>query len=323
MKDFRLSRGLCAVIGEVLPGSHSTLQRLFTSSGAPGPPPEGSHEVKWKEWLFRIGNDPNVDTLKVLGGILEEWMDAPSSALSDNYTKWKDARERVVNALEENGLRYYRCGRLLPTGEQPASPEPTRATLRPAEDSLKPSGIAELLEILIKGLRKAMYPLARRRKGAQTLSFSSEYDVQDLLHTLLRPWVADIRPEEFTPSYAGSSTRMDFLLPKYKIVVELKFVRDSGHARKIGDELIVDIEHYRRHPDCEELWCVVYDQDHLLSNGAALQGPRRRTHNKGRQGERKGDDPVIVPCVANAPHESRRPPLRAPRVAAIYGYRSI
>ncbi len=116
-----------------------------------------------------------------------------------------------------------------------------------------------------------MHPLTHRRKGAQPLSFSTEYDVQDLLHALLRPWVADIRPEEFTPSYAGSSTRMDFLLPKHRLVIELKFVRDGIHAKKIGEELIVDIDHYRRHPDCEHLWCVVYDPGHLLVNAEGLK----------------------------------------------------
>ena len=115
-----------------------------------------------------------------------------------------------------------------------------------------------------------MHPLTHRRKGTQALVFSNEYDVQDLLHALLRPWVADIRPEEFTPSYAGSSTRMDFLLPAHKLVVELKFVRDRAHAKKIGDELIVDIEHYRKHPDCQALWCVVYDPNHYLTNAEGL-----------------------------------------------------
>jgi hypothetical protein len=123
-----------------------------------------------------------------------------------------------------------------------------------------------------------MHPLTNRRKGAQALSFSSEYDVQDLLHALLRPWVGDIRPEEFTPSYAGSSTRMDFLLFKHKTVLELKFVRDRDHAKKIGDELIVDIEDYQQHPDCKHLWCVVFDPNHLLRNAEGLktdlEGPR-------------------------------------------------
>ncbi|MGB3243271.1 MAG: hypothetical protein WBB25_01950 [Sulfitobacter sp.] len=102
--------------------------------------------------------------------------------------------------------------------------------------------------------------------------FDSEYDVQDLLHALLRPWVSDVRPEEFTPSYAGSSTRMDFLLPDYKLVIETKIVRNKQHGMKIGDELIIDIDHYRMHPECKILWCVIYDPSNFIQNVGGLIG---------------------------------------------------
>jgi REase_DpnII-MboI len=270
MNNIRLPRALCAVVGEVLRGSHPTLNLLFESAGAPGPPPNLSHATKWKEWLFRAGIDPNVDSLSVLGNVLEEFMDVRPKGDSETLAQWKTDRDRVVQVLEENGLRYYRGGRVLPTGQAPEEVHPLPAILR-YHGPTKPAEIDELLEVLLRGLRRAMHPLTHRRKGAQSLSFSTEYDVQDLLHALLRPWVADIRPEEFTPSYAGSSTRMDFLLPKHKIVLELKFVRDHNHAKKIGDELIVDINHYQLHPDCDHLWCVVFDQDHLLPNSEGLK----------------------------------------------------
>jgi hypothetical protein len=148
----------------------------------------------------------------------------------------------------------------------------------------KPAKVEELLEVLVRGLRRAMHPLTHRRKGIQPLAFANEYDVQDLLHAMLRPWISDIRPEEFTPSSAGSSTRMDFLLPTYALVIETKIVRDRSHAKRIGDELIIDIEHYRRHPRCGRLWCVIYDPDHLITNAKGvkydLEGPR-----KSRDGE--------------------------------------
>ena len=138
-------------------------------------------------------------------------------------------------------------------------------------DPAKPTEIDELLLVLLKNLRRAMHPLTHRRKDAVALSFSSEYDVQDLLHAILCPWVADIRPEEFTPSYTGSSTRMDFLLTSHKRVLELKFVRYGNHASKIGNELIIDIEHYRKHPGCDTLWCIVYDPNHLITNPESLK----------------------------------------------------
>jgi hypothetical protein len=86
------------------------------------------------------------------------------------------------------------------------------------------------------------------------------------------------RLEEFTPSYAGSSTRMDFLLPARKLVIETKIVRDRSHAKRVAEELIIDISHYGKHPDCQRLWCVVYDPDQLITNAEGLkndlEGPR-------------------------------------------------
>lgn len=280
----RLSRALCAVVGEVLSGSHATLDALFINSGAPGEPPALAHHAKWKEWLFRAGQEPTVDSLAVLGNVLEEFMDLAPKEETPEHDDWKDKRERVERALEDNGLRYYRFGRVLPQGDgQPLETLDTAATHHSGLS--KPTKVEELLEVMVRGLRRAMHPLTHRRKGTQPLSFGSEYDVQDLLHALLRPWINDIRPEEFTPSYAGSSTRMDFLLPAYRIVIETKIVRDRAHAKRVGDELIVDIEHYRRHPQCSSLWCVVYDPDHLITNAEGL--------NKDLQGIRSTPDGVV------------------------------
>ena len=267
----RLSKSLCAVVGEVLAstGSHATLDELFLSSGAPGEPPALSHDSKWKAWLFRAGQDPNTDSLAVLGNVLEEFMDLPPEN-PEALQGWGAKRARVQSILEQNGLRYFRFGRVLPQGT-PVEDEPSTAPATATPTPTKPGKVEELLEIVVRGLRRAMHPLTHRRKGVQPLSFGNEYDVQDLLHALLRPWIGDIRPEEFTPSYAGSSTRMDFLLPAHELVIETKIVRDRTHAKRIGDELIIDIEHYRRHPSCRTLWCVVYDPDHLITNAQGLR----------------------------------------------------
>lgn len=280
MSNVRLPISVCAAVAEILDGSHATLDALFEAAGAPGPPPDLAHSSKWKTWLFRAGNDPNVDSLALVGNLIEEFMDLPPLPSNDTLaeffgandpvTEYNQRRDRLNNLLEEHGFRYFRGGRVLPNGEVPLSPSTGDQTTTDTVELQKPSTVEELLQTLISGLPRAMHPLAHRRKGAQSLSFDSEYDIQDLLHSQLRPWVADIRPEEFTPSYAGSSTRMDFLLPAHQLVIETKRIRDRSHAKKVGDELIIDIEHYRRHPDCFRLWCVIYDQLQLIPNPSGL-----------------------------------------------------
>ncbi|QGX40209.1 transposase [Permianibacter aggregans] len=282
----RLSKSLCAVVGDVLAttGSHGALDDLFIAAGAPGEPPQLSHGSKWKSWLFRSGQDPNVDSLAVLGNVLEEFMDLPPED-SEYLSEWRAKRARIEAVLEENGLRYFRFGRVLPQGTIPED-GPSYECTTIAPQPVKPAEVEELLEIVVRGLRRAMHPLTHRRKGAQSLCFTNEYDVQDLLHALLRPWINDIRPEEFTPSHAGSSTRMDFLLPAHELVIETKIVRDRSHAKRIGDELIIDIEHYRKHPNCKTLWCVIYDPDHLITNSQGLKNDL--------DGQRKLNDGEVV-----------------------------
>jgi len=280
MSNVRLPKAVCAVVAEVLSGSHKTLDNIFEAAGAPGPPPDLPHHSKWKEWLFRAGNDPTVDSLALIGNLIEEFMDLPPTPATDTtnvfgfthdpLADYQAKRDRLNSVLEEHGFQYFRGGRVLPKGDaQLMTSGKTPPIAQPSEPE-RPSSVEDLLQTIIRGLPRAMYPLTHRRKDVIALAIESEYDIQDLLHSLLRPWIADIRPEEFTPSYAGSNTRMDFLLPRYSLVLETKRVRDKTHATKVGDELIIDIEHYRRHPKCDRLWCVLYDPLHLIPNPSGM-----------------------------------------------------
>jgi hypothetical protein len=102
--------------------------------------------------------------------------------------------------------------------------------------------------------------LLRRHDKRDTLKIEDEYDVQDLLNALLCLNFSDVRPEEWTPSYAGSSKRMDFLLKDEEIVIEVKMTRESLTDKNLGEQLIIDIANYKEHPKCKTLYCFVYDK---------------------------------------------------------------
>ena len=108
----------------------------------------------------------------------------------------------------------------------------------------------------------------RRRPG---IAVADEYDVQDILHALLKLHFDDVRSEEYGPSHAGANSRIDFLLHGEQIVVEVKMTRNDLKDDKLGEELIVDIERYARHPKCKFLICFVYDPRHLIENPAGLK----------------------------------------------------
>ncbi|MFP9061720.1 hypothetical protein ACLI4R_14470 [Natrialbaceae archaeon A-chndr2] len=102
------------------------------------------------------------------------------------------------------------------------------------------------------------------------IAIEDEYDVQYLLETVLRGYFDDVRAEEYTPTHAGASSRIDFLLKKEGIGIEVKKTRPGLKEKALGDQLSIDKERYAAHPDCETLICFIYDPDSYLSNPAEL-----------------------------------------------------
>jgi hypothetical protein len=128
-----------------------------------------------------------------------------------------------------------------------------------------------LLHVLCRRFPLFAREIAQRHGGRPGFAIKDEYDVQDAIHALLRLHFDDVRPEENVPSYAGSRTRLDFLLKREKTIIETKMTRDGLGQRKLVEELINDKAHYRQHPDCEALVCFVYDPDGRVDNPAALE----------------------------------------------------
>jgi hypothetical protein len=145
-------------------------------------------------------------------------------------------------------------------------PEDVPPTSRPAS----PDPLA-IIKRLIEGFHRVCRQLRQRHENRPTLDVADEYDAQDLFRALLSIYFDDIRPEEWTPSYAGGSSRMDFLLKTEGIVVEVKKTRPRLEAREVGDQLAIDIIRYRAHPDCKNLICLVYDPEERMSNPKGLE----------------------------------------------------
>lgn len=139
-------------------------------------------------------------------------------------------------------------------------------------DAKKPQlpGIERVLNIANR-FHTVATQLRRRYGNRESLKIEDEYDVQDLLHALLKVDFDDVRPEEYSPSKAGAASRMDFLLKAQKVVVEAKMASATLTDKKIGEQLIIDIERYRAHPDCDRLVCLVYDPGNHVRNPTGLE----------------------------------------------------
>src|SRR5579872_7460923 len=132
-------------------------------------------------------------------------------------------------------------------------------------------GSLPTLEQLCRRFPLFVRHLAARSRGKPPVTVNDEYDVQFLLNALLRIQFEEVVPESPTPSFAGGSTRMDFLLKREQIVLETKMTRPNLRGKEVADELLIDIQRYAVHPDCRTLACFVYDPGHFIDNPRGLE----------------------------------------------------
>jgi len=206
------------------------------------------------------------------------------------FTGWATQSMTFLESVLASEHPYVRSFAKLAEKPSPTNADQGLEVLRAvSEDLIK--GFLEAEETIdpwipIETICNRFHLVARqirsRYNSRETLRVSDEYDVQDLLHALLRLYFEDIRPEEYTPSYAGGSSRMDFLIKTEQIVVEVKKMRDSMSPKDLGNQLIEDIDRYRAHPDCKLLVCFVYDPEGLIPNPRGIEADLNR------------DDPIAV-----------------------------
>src|SRR5258708_39329624 len=94
-----------AVVAEVISDhlTHSHINLLMESVGAPGPPPTGNKLDKMREWLKRLNSSSEIDDPSgFLGKVLEEYMEA-DTRYGDPDVQAR-GREKIESKLRQYGL---------------------------------------------------------------------------------------------------------------------------------------------------------------------------------------------------------------------------
>ena len=219
--------------------------------------------------LLRNGRDAlyydDIDLIKFTIEELIEWYkNNINNIVSNQYVDNKDVHRKNKEVLNEL-LSYIESEKIAP-------PKSRYISIN-NESSL------DSLMRLISKFHLVVKQLRHRYNSRQTLDISDEYDVQDLLHSLLYLYFDDIRSEEWTPSYAGKCSRQDFLLKKENIVIEVKKTRNGLSEKEIGDQLIIDIARYKSHPECKILVCFVYDPEERILNPVGIENDLTKEQN--------------------------------------------
>jgi len=211
---------------------------------------------------------------------LYSWETSCLNLLEKTFGKESDYYKRMAYYCTRNVSSDLRAGygvALLESARKDFEELPTSIQNPKTEGALDS---IQFLKQLCSRFHIIARQLRQRYNNRPTLDVSDEYDVQDLIHALLRINFEDIRPEEWTPSYAGGSSRMDFLLNREGIVVETKKTRRNLGAKEISDQLIIDIDRYSHHPNCKMLFCFVYDPEGRIANPDGLERDLSKDHNQ-------------------------------------------
>jgi hypothetical protein len=124
----------------------------------------------------------------------------------------------------------------------------------------------QILEHLFLRFHSVVKQLQKRQRERKPFIVNDEYDVQDLLYSLLQIYFDDVRPEEYCPSYAGTSARIDFFLKEEQVAIEAKMTSKDHGRKMIAKELILDKEYYRKKEGVRILYCLVYDPYEIITN---------------------------------------------------------
>jgi hypothetical protein len=106
-------------------------------------------------------------------------------------------------------------------------------------------------------------------------TIKDEYDVQDILWLMLRPYFDDLRYEEYLPKVGRSGHRYDIGIPQLATVVEAKYIRKVADFQKIVDEVGKDSAQLQPQSAFTRIVVFVYDEtcsvEHHAWTRAALE----------------------------------------------------
>jgi hypothetical protein len=105
---------------------------------------------------------------------------------------------------------------------------------------------------------------SRSRKGKVSFDISDEYDVQDLLHGILRTYLKYSVQEDPLPKVAGAkSSRADISVEELGVLIEIKYVHGPSDQKRIFEEFSQDLVLYAKWPHLKTLIFLVYNSGDL------------------------------------------------------------
>lgn len=99
--------------------------------------------------------------------------------------------------------------------------------------------VGRSLAVIVQHAVNVPARLGKRAKNISVanLVFSDEYDFQNLIHLILRPWLPSLESEPFVIKYAGQEKNADFSILGNNLVIEAKVIRSATEQASVVKQL--------------------------------------------------------------------------------------
>lgn len=189
---------------------------------------------------------------------MKHYVDAHNARMrARGVTDWATNRA-LIPLWEGEDVTYD----LLFSGGSPVAPEPN----------------VELIARICQRLPQTARIIgARSRKGKQGFEITDEYDVQDLLHGVIRAYVKYSVQEDPLPKQAAAkSGRADLSIEELGVLIEIKYARGPDDQRRIFEEYSQDLVLYAKWPHLKTLIFMIYNSGDLRDPEAfeKMSGPK-------------------------------------------------
>jgi ParB/RepB/Spo0J family partition protein len=119
-----------------------------------------------------------------------------------------------------------------------------------------------VFNLIFNNLRGAVIEFEKRT----STKFNNERELQHFIYSVLRCLFCSTEFEDPTKKICGSGNRLDFVIRDHCIIIEIKYVRDEVHAKKIRDELLIDYPLYQKSEYGKTIINYIYDPNDYITN---------------------------------------------------------
>ncbi len=137
-------------------------------------------------------------------------------------------------------------------------------------DQAQPDPLDALRKVCLR-FHAVARQLRLRKDYRTTLEVEDDFDLQDLLCALLKLEFDEVGTEEWTPPYAGGSTRTTLLLNGEQIAIVAKKTRSGLTTKELADQISADAQHYSARKSCRHLFCFIYDPEGRIGGPTRLE----------------------------------------------------